>query len=230
MEFNLQKLKYIIREIDSNQIRNYLLNLHPLLLSVWIIVNLTIPAYGILLYSWQYSYYNPIFWIFIPDSNSFGLLFGVFLIVTLAMKKNIQILNIITFIGLIKVFVGYIVLFTLIPSYFDLVSLTAHTIELIEGLLILPFIKTDLKNFIVAGSILLLDIFLDFFNPFDRYPTLALYQPHEIYNPVGTAPFFWHFFLLFSVVTAGLLIYIRLKHWTEENTSIKWIERLQKDL
>lgn len=229
MEFNLQKLRYIIREIDSNQIRNYLLDLHPLVLGGWIIVNLTIPAYGILLYSWQYTYYNPIFWIFIPDSNSFGLLFGVFLIVTLAMKKNVQILNIITCIGLIKVCIGYFLLFILIPSYFDLVSLIAHTVELVEGLLILPFLKTDLRNFSVAGSILLLDIFLDFFNPFGKYPTIALYQPHEIYNPVGTAPFIWHFFLIFSAITAGLLIYIRLKHWTEENTSIKWIEKIYQN-
>ena len=226
MERNWQKFVMNVRKIDSNQVRNYLLNLNPLVLAVWITINLTIPAYGALLYFWQYEYYHPIFWLFIPDSNSFGLLFGIFLIFTLVLKKNIQVLNIITFIGLIKVYFGYIMLFTLIPSYFDFVSFLAHTFELMEGLLILPFIKTDLRNFSVASSLLTLDWFLDFFNPFFKYPTLALYQKHEIYNPVGTKPFFLHFFLLFTIIIFGLLIYIRLKHWTEGNASLKWIESI----
>ncbi len=221
MSRDWQKLKKKLQELDSNKIRTYLLNLNPYVLGIWIIINLAIPSYGALLYIWQYEFYPPIFWIFIPDSSSYALLFGFFLICTLALKKNIQVLNIITFIGLVKVFFGYIMLIMLIPSFFDLVSFLAHTFELMEGLLILPFIKTDFKNFSVASTILTLDWFFDFLNPFYKYPTLALYQQHELYNPVGTKPVFWQFFLLFSVITCGLLIYLRLKHWSDE---VNWIE------
>ena len=229
MKRDWQKFMTKIREIDSNQIRNYLLNLHPLVLVIWITINLTIPSYGALLYFWQYEFYHPIFWIFIPDSNSFGILFGIFLVVTLVLKKNIQVLNIITFIGLIKVFIGYIALIILIPSFFSLVSLGAHTFELIEGLLILPFIKTDRRNFSIASAILTLDWYLDFFNPFDKYPTLFLYQKHEIYNPISTELYFWHFFLIFTVIMFGFLIYIRLKHWSDLGVSVKWIENISQD-
>ncbi|MHA2226382.1 MAG: DUF1405 domain-containing protein [Candidatus Hodarchaeales archaeon] len=225
MKWNWQNLKENVNEINFNQIRYFLLNLHPLVLGVWIAINLFVPGYGLILYSWQYQHYHPIFWIFIPDSDSYGILFGIFLIVTLGLKKNVQILNIITFIGLMKVFFGYIALFTLIPSFFHIISLIAHTIEFIEGLLILPFLKTDFKNYSIATGILSLEMFLDFFNPFP-FPTLAHYTFDPEFNINTTAPFLLEFFIVFSVIIFGFLFYIRLKHWSEDNSNIDWIEDL----
>jgi len=125
-----------LKTLNPSKIREILLNLPRWFLVLWIGVNLIIPAYGVLLYYWQYAYYHPIFWVFIPDSNTFAILYGIFLIVTLGLKKNIQVLNLITFVGLVKVFFGYILVFTVQPSFFDLVSLSAHTFELFESLLI----------------------------------------------------------------------------------------------
>ena len=162
------------KNLNSNSIREILLNIPKWFLVLWISINFVIPGYGVLLYYWQYAHYHPIFWIFIPDSNTFAILFGVFLIVTLGFKKNVQVLNLITFVGLVKVFFAYIITFTVQPVFFDLVSLSAHTFELAEGFLFLPFMKLGLKNFNVGFFITIVDWFLDFFNPFGL-PTLPLY-------------------------------------------------------
>ncbi|MHA1976893.1 MAG: DUF1405 domain-containing protein [Candidatus Hodarchaeales archaeon] len=215
-----------LKTIDIQSLRDSLLSLPRWLLGIWIAVNIIIPAYGILLYYWQYAYYHPIFWIFIPDSNTSAILFGMFLFVTLGLKKNIQVLNIVTFIGLIRAFFGFIVVFTVQPSFFDIVALAAHTFELCEGLTLLLFIKTDLKNYILAASITLIDWFFDFFNPFDL-PTLVLYPFDANINPNNTAPYITIFAVVFITVIVGCLIYIRLKHWIPIANNVKWIVNLE---
>ena len=211
-----------MKTLDQKKIREILLNLPRWFLVLWIGVNLIIPAYGVLLYYWQYAYYHPIFWVFIPDSNTFAILFGIFLIVTLGFKKNIQVLNLITFVGLVKVFFGYILVFTVQPSFFDLISLSAHTFELFEGLLILPFLKVDQKNFNASLLITLVDWFLDFFNPLGL-PTLPLYPLDEI-NPNNTAPYIGIFAIAFTVGLVLLFSYIRFKHWIDDGVDVKWID------
>jgi uncharacterized membrane protein YpjA len=211
-----------LKTLNPSKIREILLNLPRWFLVLWIGVNLIIPAYGVLLYYWQYAYYHPIFWVFIPDSNTFAILYGIFIIVTLGLKKNIQVLNLITFVGLVKVFFGYILVFTVQPSFFDLVSLSAHIFELFESLLILPFLKVDLKNFNAGLFITLIDWFFDFLNPFGL-PTLPLYPLDEI-NPNNTAPYIDIFFVAFTISLVLIFSYIRLKHWVENDANVKWIE------
>ncbi len=215
-----------IKSRDTQYIRDSLLNLPKWFLGIWIAINLIIPFYGALLYYWQYAYYHPIFWIFIPDSSTFAILFGIFLIVTFWFKKNIQVLNLITFIGLIRVFFGYIVVFTVQPSFFDIVSLAAHTFELCEGLVVLLFIKTDLKHYSAAASISLMDWFFDFLNPFDL-PTLVLYPFDADINPNNTAPFIHIFAVVFITVIIGCLILIRRKYWLADEKNIAWINNLE---
>ncbi len=211
-----------LKTLNASKIREILLDLPRWFLVLWICVNLIIPTYGVLLYYWQYAYYHPFFWVFIPDSNTFAILFGIFLIVTLGLKKNIQVLNLITFIGLVKVFIGYILVFTVQPSFFDLVSLSAHIFELFEGFLILPFLKVDLKNFNAGLFITVIDWFFDFFNPFGL-PTLPLYPLDDI-NPNNTAPYIGIFAVVFTLVLILLFSYIRLKYWVDNDIDIKWIE------
>lgn len=208
----------------EQSLQTILLNLNPIILVLWSSINIIIPVITLFYYFWQFEFYHPALWIFIPDSYTFAILFGIFIILTLGFKKNIQILNIITFIGLVKVFFGYITLFLLIPSFFDMVSLTAHSFEMIEGLTLLPFIRTDLQNFITSAGILILDWFMDF-NPF-ILPTLALYPLHEQYNPNPTSPFIGIFFLVFSFLIFSLLIMIKFMRWNSSKTHVKWIENL----
>lgn len=215
-----------LRSIDIQSVRDSLFNLPKWFLVLWIAINIIIPAYGLILFYWQYAYYHPIFWIFIPDSNTFAILFGVFLTVTLGLKKNIQVLNVITFIGLIRVFFGYIVVFTVQPTFFDIVSLAAHTFELCEAFLLLLFIKVDTKNFSLAAVITLVDWFFDFLNPFDL-PTLVLYPFDADINPNNTAPFISIFAVVFIIIITGCLIYIRWKYWINGGENVNWIEDLE---
>lgn len=215
------------RNLTPDDIREYLLNLPRWVLVIWIAINLVIPGYGVLIYYWQYAYYHPALWIFIPDSNTFAILFGIFLIVTLGFKKNVQVLNVITFIGLIRVFIGYIVVFSVRPSFFDLVSLSAHTFELCEALVLLLFMKVDSKNFLVATLIHWIDFFFDF-NPFPfSYPTLGLY-PKDPINPDNTAPFIGIFAIVFMIVNISTMLYIRLKHWVDNEIHVNWIEDISQ--
>ncbi|MHA1993682.1 MAG: DUF1405 domain-containing protein [Candidatus Hodarchaeales archaeon] len=214
------------KSLDIQRVRNSLLNLPRWFLAIWIAVNIIIPTYGVLLYYWQYAYYHPIFWIFIPDSNTFAIFFGIFLFVTLGLRKNIQVLNLITFIGLVRAFFGYIVVFTVQPSFFDIVSLAAHTFELGEGLILLLFIKVDLKNYSLSAFITMVDWFFDFLNPFDL-PTLVLYPFDADINPNNTAPYITTFAVVFITVIIGCLIYVRWKHWISEGKNVKWIETLE---
>ena len=126
MDFNWSSLKNL-RNLTPHEIRESLLNLPRWILILWIAINIIIPFYGVLLYYWQYAYYHPAFWIFIPDSNTYAILFGIFLIITLGFKKNIQVLNVVTFIGLIKVFFGYIEVFSVRQSFFHIVSQTINS-------------------------------------------------------------------------------------------------------
>jgi uncharacterized membrane protein YpjA len=213
MNWNWQTLKIRIRKVDSSRIINFLLNLHPVIIFGWISLNIAIPIITLFYYFWQFDFYNPIFWIFIPDSYTFAILFGIFLIITLGFKKNIQILNIVTFIGLVKVFFSYLTLLVFLPSFFSIVSLAAHTFELFEGVIILLFLRANIQEFSFASFITILDLFFDFFNPFG-FPTLFLYPYHQDYNPNPTEPFLLPFFIVFSVIIFSLLIFIRLKRWT----------------
>jgi len=217
MNRDWQILRQKIREVDSSRIVNFLLNLHPLIIFGWISVNMAIPIVTLFYYFWQFDFYHPIFWIFIPDSYTFAVLFGIFLIITLGFKKNNQILNIVTFIGLTKVFFGYLTLLVFIPSFFSIVSLAAHTFELIEGLIILLFLRVNIQDFSLASFITILDLYFDFFNPFG-FPTLFLYPYHQNYNINPTEPFLLPFFTVFSATIFFLLIFIRLKRWIEVNS------------
>ena len=193
---------------------NFFYNLHPSIIITLALINIGIPIITLFYYFWQFEFYHPILWIFIPDSYTYSILFGIFLIVTLILKKNNQILNIITFIGLVKVLFGYLTLLVFLPSFFSIVSLVAHLIEFGEGLIILLFIKTGNRDFSIASFIVILDWFLDFFNPFGL-PTIFLYPYHPDYNPNPTAPFIFPIFLVFSVLIYFLLVFIRLKKWKE---------------
>ncbi|MFX0085443.1 MAG: DUF1405 domain-containing protein [Candidatus Hodarchaeota archaeon] len=217
MNWNMQLLNEMTKKLDSSRVINFLLNLPPLLIFGWIFVNITIPIITLFYYFWQFDFYHPIFWIFIPDSYTFAILFGVFLIITLGFKKNIQLLNIVTFIGLVKVFFGYLTLLVFLPSFFSIVSLVAHTFELFEGFIILLFIRANIQDFSAASFITIIDLFFDFFNPFGL-PTLFLYPYHQEYNPNPTEPFLLPFFIVFSVTVFLLLIFIRLKRWIIVNS------------
>ncbi|MHA1213693.1 MAG: DUF1405 domain-containing protein [Candidatus Hodarchaeales archaeon] len=211
----------------SERLKHKLLNLNPLILLLWSLVNIIVPIVTLFYYFWQFDFYHPLLWIFIPDSYSFAILFGIFIIITLIHKRNIQFLNIIIFVGLVKVFIGYVLIFTLMPSFFDLVSLSAHTLELTEGLLVLPFIKTDMKHFLAANLILVIDWFFDFnifFLPRGVLPTLALYPYHQLYNPDNTAPYIGIFFIVFTITMILLLFLIRFFFWAKDKQSINWIE------
>ena len=205
-----------IRTIDSDLVVSFLLNLDSKIIVIWIIINISIPVFTIFYYFWQFEFYHPIFWIFIPDSYIYAILFGIFLIVTFIWKKNVQILNIVTFIGLIKVFFAYLTLLIVIPSFFSVVSLVAHIIEFIQGMITLLFIRANNRDFSVASFIVVLDWFFDFFNPFGL-PTLFLYPYHPDYNANPVSPFILPMFIVFSVLIFLLLIVIRLNYWTIEN-------------
>ena len=223
MDINQDILKKL-KSIDLQSVRVSLLSLPKWFLMVWISINLLIPTYGILLYYWQYEYYHPFFWIFIPDSNTFAILFGIFLIVTLGFKKNIQVLNIVTFIGLVRVFFGYIIVFSVQPTFFDIVSLTAHAFELMEALVVLLFIDIDQRSFQVGVTITVIDWFFDFFNPFGL-PTLFLYPLDEI-NPYNTAPHIGIFAVAFTTILLSLTTYLRWKHWAGDDVQYNWVESL----
>jgi uncharacterized membrane protein YpjA len=214
-----------LTSLTFQEIREVLLNLPEWILILWILINLIPALYGALLYFWQYVYYHPIFWIFIPDSSTFAIFFAIFLTVTLGFKKNIQVLNVITFIGLIRAFFAYILIITVRPAFLDIGSLTAHLVELGEALVLLPFIKVDLKNFQLASLITWIDWFFDF-NPFPfSFPTLPLYPVDEI-NPDNTAPFIELFAVVFAVIIIILMTYIRLKHWITTELKVNWVEDL----
>lgn len=212
------------KSLDLQSIRESLLSLPRWILILWISANLLIPTYGILLYYWQYAYYHPFFWIFIPDSNTFAILFGIFLIVTLGFKKNIQVLNIVTFIGLVRVFFGYIVVFSVQPTFFDIISLGAHTIEFLQGLIVLLFIDIDPRSFQVGVTITVIDWFFDFLNPFGL-PTLILYPLDEI-NPYNTAPYIGIFAITFTTIILVLMTYLRWKYWAGDDIRHNWIESI----
>ncbi len=213
-EFSLKK----IQEISVDQIRFQLLNLNSVILGIWIFLNIGIPVITIFYYIWQFEFYHPIFWIFIPDSYSSAILFGIFLIFTLGFKRNNQILNIVAFVFLVKAWATYIIVFISEPAFFEIVSLSAHTFELLEALMILPFLKTSSKSFLVSTSILTLDWYLDFFNPIGL-PTTGLYPFHPEFNPNNMAPHINVFIIVISIITFGLLLLIRLKFWTNGNSA-----------
>ncbi len=214
MELNWHQLKEKLQKVDSTRLTNFFYNLHPSIIITLALINIGIPIITLFYYFWQFEFYHPILWIFIPDSYTYSILFGIFLIVTLILKKNNQILNIITFIGLVKVLFGYLTLLVFLPSFFSIVSLVAHLIEFGEGLIILLFIKTGNRDFSIATFIVILDWFLDFFNPFGL-PTIFLYPYHPDYNPNPTAPFILPIFLVFSVSIYFLLVFSRLKKWED---------------
>ncbi len=208
---NFKRIFDEIEGFKADDIKNFLLNLHPIFWGVLMVINIGIPILTLFYYFWQFEFYHPIFWIFIPDSYSYAILFAIFIAVTLIGKKDVQILNLIAFIGLCKVFIGYIVLFTLRPPYFDIVSFLAHTFELIEGVLIIPFLKPNKSQILISGSILTLDWYFDFLNPFGL-PTLALYPYHAEFNIYNVKPFIGVYFVIYSLIIFVFLAYFWKKH------------------
>lgn len=222
MAWNSEKLKLITNKVDSTKLIDYFLNLNIYILFIWIFVNIAIPILTLFYYFWSLEFYHFFFWVFIPDSYTSAILFGIFLFVTLGLKKNVQVLNVVTFIGLIKVFFAYLTLIVFEPSYFDLVSLFVHIFELFEGLVVLLFLRANNRDFSFGSFIIIIDLFFDFFNPFGL-PTLFLYPYHQDYNQNPTEPYLLLFFLIYSVLILFLLTFIRLKKWTrlkslEENS------------
>ena len=213
MSWNSEKLKLITKKVDSNKLIDYFLNLNTYILLIWIFVNIGIPIFTLFYYFWSLEFYHFLFWVFIPDSYTSAILFGIFLFVSLGLKKNVQILNVVTFIGLIKVFFAYLTLIVFEPSYFDLVSLFVHIFEFFEGLVVLLFLRANNRDFSFGSFIIIIDLFFDFFNPFGL-PTLFLYPYHQDYNQNPTEPYLLPFFLIYSVLVFFLLSFIRLKKWT----------------
>ncbi|MFX0126416.1 MAG: DUF1405 domain-containing protein [Candidatus Hodarchaeota archaeon] len=205
-DFNLKKFQ----KISVDQLRYQMLNLNSVILGIWIFLNIGIPFITIFYYFWQFEFYHPIFWIFIPDSYSSAILFGMFLIITLGLKRDIQALNIVTFVFLVKAWFNYIIVFISEPSFFEIVSLSAHTFELLEAFLILPFLKADDKSFLISTLMLTLDWFFDFFNPFGL-PTIGLYPYHPEFNPNNMAPHIDVFIVGLTIITFGLILMIYLK-------------------
>jgi uncharacterized membrane protein YpjA len=213
MVWNSEKLKLITNKVDSTKLIDIFLNLNKYILFIWIFINIAIPIFTLFYYFWSLEFYHFFFWVFIPDSYTSAILFGIFLFVTLGLKKNVQVLNIVTFIGLIKVFFAYLTLIVFEPSYFDLVSLFLHIFELIEGLVVLLFLRANNRDFSFGSFIIIIDLFFDFFNPFGL-PTLFLYPYHQDYNQNPTEPYLLTFFLIYSALVFFLLSFIRLKKWT----------------
>ncbi|MHA2305730.1 MAG: hypothetical protein ACXACU_10080, partial [Candidatus Hodarchaeales archaeon] len=88
MELNWHQLKEELQKVDSTRLVNFFCNLHPLIIIAWALIKIGIPIITLFYYFWQFEFYHPIFWIFIPDSYIYSILFGIFLIVTLVLKKN----------------------------------------------------------------------------------------------------------------------------------------------
>ncbi len=215
----------MLKKINQEEIRSFLLNLNPFILFIWILINTVIPLFYFYLYFWQFEYYHPLQWIFIPDSYTFAILFGIFLFVTLGLKRNIQILNIVTFIGLVKVFFQYLVVFTVMPSFFSIVSLAAHTFEFSEALIILLFMDLDLPNYAIGSSIIITDWFFDYFNPFGL-PTLPLFPYHEELNPINSEPHLFIFLIVMTIVIYSLLFLIRATQWNTDGQRIGFLEKI----
>ncbi|MFX0123478.1 MAG: DUF1405 domain-containing protein [Candidatus Hodarchaeota archaeon] len=186
------------------ELRGKLLELPPTIVYFWIAVNIIASLYTASLYSWQYTSYPIYLWIFIPDCATFGILFGIFLFISLIVRRNNQVLNAVTFIGVIKVFLASFLIFVLNPFYFDIVSLIGHVGLLIEAFLILPFMAPSSVDLIITMGVHAIDWFFDFFNPISEYPTLFLYN--EPNHP--TAPFFTELFIFISLVITLTIFFL----------------------
>ncbi|MFX1516107.1 MAG: DUF1405 domain-containing protein, partial [Promethearchaeota archaeon] len=135
------------------EIRERLLSLPPTIVYVWIVINVIASLNTVYLYSWQYPYYPIYLWIFIPDCATFGILFGVFLFMSLIIRRNNQVINAVTFIGVIKVFIASFMIFLLNPFYFDVFSIVGHLVLLIEAFLLLPFMFPSLIDLLITTII-----------------------------------------------------------------------------
>ncbi|MFW9902890.1 MAG: DUF1405 domain-containing protein [Candidatus Thorarchaeota archaeon] len=198
------------------EIRIKLQSLSPIIVIIWIAINVIASLNTIFLYSWQYPYYPVYLWIFIPDCATFGILFGIFLYMTLIMHRNNQVVNIVTFIGIVKVFVASFMVFVYNPFYFDIFSLVGHLGLLIEAFLILPFVKPSFQDIMISTGIHSIDWFFDFFNPLSEYPTLFLYN--EPNHP--TAAFFLELFVIITLISILTILFIIIfKKYTLELTS-----------
>ncbi|MFX1506100.1 MAG: DUF1405 domain-containing protein [Promethearchaeota archaeon] len=198
------------------KIRIRLQSLHPIIIIIWIVINVIASLNTIFLYSWQYPYYPIYLWIFIPDCATFGILFGIFLFITFIMRRNNQVVNVVTFIGIIKVFFASFMVFVFNPFYFDIFSLIGHLGLLIEAFLILPFVTPSFQDVLISTGIHSIDWFFDFFNPLSEYPTLFLYN--EPNHP--TAAFFPELFVIITftgILTVFFIIIFR--KYTLELTS-----------
>jgi len=193
--------------------RMNLLSLPPVIVFIWIAINVIASLNTAYLYWWQYSYYPIYLWIFIPDCAIFGILFGIFLFTTLISRQNNQVVNVTTFIGIIKVFCASFMIFVFNPFYFDIISLIGHVGLLIESFLILPFLFPSSLDLTISTGFLSIDWFFDFFNPLSEYPTLFLYN--EPNHP--TSAFFPELFIIISVVSLLTIIFIIIfKKYTYE--------------
>ena len=203
------------------KLRMKLLSLPPVIVYIWIAVNVLASLNTAYLYWWQYSYYPIYLWVFIPDCATFGILFGFFLFKTLILRQNNQVVNVTTFIGIIKVFCASFVIFIFNPFYLDIISLIGHIGLLIESFLLLPFIFPSLHDLAISTGIHGIDWFFDFFNPLSEYPTLFLYN--EPNHP--TATFFLELFVIITVVSLLTIAFLILfKKYPLESNQIAFRE------
>jgi hypothetical protein len=118
--------------------------------------------------------------------------------------RNNQVVNVVTFIGIIKVFIASFMVFVFNPFYFDIFSLMGHVGLLIEAFLILPYLTPSSQNIVVSTGIQSIDWFFDFFNPLSEYPTLFLYN--EPNHP--TAAFFPELFVIITLTSILTIMFI----------------------
>lgn len=209
------------------EIRVKLLSLPPIIVYIWIVINVIASLNTAYLYSWQYAYYPIYLWVFIPDCAIFGILFGIFLFITLILRRNNQVINALTFIGVIKVFVASFMIFVLNPFYFDTISLIGHMGLLFEAFLLLPFMCPSFFDLLITTGIHGVDWFFDFFNPISEYPTLFLYN--EPNHP--TAAFFTELFILISLVSIlTILFLIVFRHYKLKTNLINLEDNSQERL
>ncbi|UCG04324.1 MAG: DUF1405 domain-containing protein [Candidatus Heimdallarchaeota archaeon] len=182
------------------------LSLHPVIVYLWITINVLVSLYTAYLYNWQYDYYPFYLWVFIPDCATFGILFAIFLFITLIIRRNNQVVNAVVFIGIIKVITASYLIFILGNFHFDIISLAGYLGLLIEAFFLLPFLYPSPLEIMITTGIHSIDWFFDFFSPVSEFPTLFLYN--DPYHPTST--YFNEILVLISVINVLMIIFLIL--------------------
>ncbi len=151
------------------------------------IINAIGFIYGIYFYYYQLVQWPPQLWVFILDSPIPVLLFGIFCATLLAKRKLPQWLLVLTAVGLIKyglwtviVLLAYWNAFYVASPFIYALNLPLHIGMLIEGLLLMKWIKKDAVYFIPAAVFFFFNDFLDYAAGAHTYvPRLEWWLPAE---------------------------------------------------